>query len=87
MFGGAYVAKTNSDKVIRVRYYTADMEDPTDRSFIEDIMSRSYMCQNALDKIGDIWVFREDTTFTKEGRYVVAIKYGEVMSPSAHIPN
>lgn len=63
---------------IRVHYYVGSMSDATDRLFVEDIMSRSLLSMNELTKIGDVCVFREDSSFTKDGDYIVAIKYGEV---------
>jgi hypothetical protein len=33
---------------------------------------------NELSKLGDVSIFKEETTFTKDGSYLVAIKYGEV---------
>ena len=71
--------------IVRVRYFVGDMDEPSDRAFIEDIMSRSIGCLNTLAKIGDISVFREDTTFTKDGSYIVAIKYGEALSPQTQL--
>lgn len=94
VFGGAVATFTDemdapgqaipaSGFITRVRYYIANMEDPSDCSFVEDIMSRSITSMNCLTKAGDISVFREDTNFTKDGRYIVAIKYSEAMSPNS----
>jgi hypothetical protein len=63
---------------IRIHYYVGSMSDNSDRAFIEGIMSRSLLSMNELNKPGDVSVFREDSTFTKDGDYIVAIKYGEV---------
>jgi hypothetical protein len=63
---------------IRIHYYVGNIDDPEQRLFIEDVMSRSLTSMNELSKLGDVSIFKEETTFTKDGSYLVAIKYGEV---------
>jgi hypothetical protein len=62
-----------------MRYYVANISDDTDRQMIEHIMTMSLNCTNDLKQVGDISVFREDHTFDKEGNYMVAVKYCEVV--------
>jgi hypothetical protein len=45
----------------------------------EHIMTTSMNCANELRKIGDMSIFREDSTFDKSGNYMIAIKYCEVV--------
>jgi hypothetical protein len=63
-----------------VRYYVGNMDDPTDREFIADIMTRSYdFSLTGKEEIGTIIVIREDSTWSKDGFYLVAIKYMETI--------
>lgn len=64
---------------VQVRYYVANMSDPSDRLMAETIMTRSLRSMNQMREPGDIVVFREDQHFDKEGNYFVALKYAEMM--------
>jgi len=75
--GGKARAKTLLSNV-RVKYMVAFMDDPTDKAEVERIFTTSLRCENLLINPGDICVFKEESNFDREGRYTVAIKYGEL---------
>lgn len=67
-----------------VKYYVGNMDDPADRAFISDIMTRSF-ASSLVDKesVGDIIVLGEESNWTKEGMYLIAIKYMEAIEDQA----
>lgn len=82
VMGKAPIVETNivpaKNLTQKVHYYVANMNDPSDREFVSDIMTKGL--QNSLtNKIvaGTIDVIKEETTWSKEGDYLVAIKYVE----------
>lgn len=84
IFGNTVVQSTNikSAKKFKqlIRYYVGNMNDPSDREFISNIMTRGLdKLESRADKDGDVIVIREDSNWTKEGDYLVAIKYVELV--------
>lgn len=86
LFGASMAAPTaavpqlsHEDLKIIVRYLMANLSDDNDRIVAEDVMTRSLDCANVLSKQGDILVIREETTFDRDGNYLVALKYCEVV--------
>jgi hypothetical protein len=57
---------------MKVRYLVGNMADEGDRALAESIMTQS------LQPGSKILIMREDSTFTKTGEYIFAIKYGEI---------
>ena len=64
---------------LQVRYLSLTIGDPNDTLLLEDIMTQSLNCQNGLVKVGDLMVLKEESTFDREGNYLVALKYIEVV--------
>lgn len=63
-----------------VKYFVGNMDSPEDRQFVSDIMTKSL--ESALtptEEPGNIIVIREDSSWTKEGFYLIAIKYMEIV--------
>jgi len=65
---------------LAIRYFVANMSDAGERMLAETIMTRSLESQGGLSKVGDIMVITENQHFTKEGDYIIAIKYAEMIS-------
>lgn len=63
---------------IVVKYYVGVLDYQEDREKAEDIMSKSVLSENTLSKIGDIAIFKEETSFDKQGKAHILIKYGEL---------
>ena len=63
---------------VKVRYFSAMIDDPNGVATLEDIMTRSMDSEGVLKDVGDTIVIREDTHFTKDGEYIAAIKYVEL---------
>jgi len=78
-FGDAALAKGPVRDIdnVRVKFYIANMSYPDHRAEAERIFTKSLQCQNALQSVGDISVFKEESNFSKTGEYVVVIKYAE----------
>lgn len=68
---------------VSVRYFQANLSDEGDRNLLEHIMTTSLRGADQLTKVGNIMVIREDSTFDREGNYMVAVKYCEVVSAGA----
>lgn len=74
------VKKSTSDfpKGTQVKYYTANLSDNSSRVLLQEILTKSLMCQGNLRNIGDVVVIQESGTFDKDGCYNVMIKYFEL---------
>lgn len=64
--------------VLRVKFFTANTSLPDELELLEDIYFKAMSSDTYLQEIGDINIFTEETSFTKKGEYIVAIKYGEI---------
>jgi hypothetical protein len=75
------IEKPSTTKLKKVvRYYVGNMDDPTDRAFIADIMTRSWdFSLTQKEEPGSIIVIREDSNWSKDGFYMVAVKYMETI--------
>ncbi len=67
-----------SRSVIAVKYFVGVLDHQADRQQAEDIMSKSVLSENSLNKIGDIAIFKEETSFDKQGQAHILIKFGEL---------
>ena len=56
--------------MIRYCFRLIDTSNPTDVSFFEDLMTKS-MADNAIS------IIKQETCFTKEGNYLIAVHYAE----------
>ena len=72
--------KTPKNTKVKIRYFLANIEDPSMRAMLEDIMTKSINGQGLFTEIGDVIVLREDSHFTKDGDYMAAIKYVELVA-------
>jgi len=72
-------SKTPKNTKAKVRYFLANVEDPGSCAMLEDILTKSMNGGGLFSEIGDVIVLREDSHFTKEGDYVVALKYVELI--------
>ncbi len=59
---------------LQVIYRHFNLADENDRLTLEWMMTNSLHCGDELNKPGDLRVINEETTFTKEGDYIVAVK-------------
>jgi hypothetical protein len=74
-------AVKKGEGAMKVKYIFINIADNGDRVLGEDIMTRSLLCAGSLRKVGDVIVLREDHAFNKDGDYLVAIKYVELVGP------
>lgn len=75
---GAEASDNNKRSAIVVKYFVGVLDYPESREQAEAIMSKSILSENTLNKIGDIAIFKEETTFDKQGNAHILIKYGEL---------
>jgi len=67
----------------RIKYFVGNLSDEGDRLILEHIMTKSLQFSNLPNTgkgqtdPGGLLVIKEESTFNKEGDYVVAIKYLE----------
>ncbi len=73
----------SKDTRIRVRYFVANLQDEAERLALESIMTTALTSMQELRSVGDISVFSEQSTFTKEGDALVMVKYAEVVPTSS----
>jgi hypothetical protein len=64
---------------IRVKYFVANIQDEGDRLVLEEIMTRALDSGQELHKVGQIAIFNEQSSLTKEGDALVMVKYAEVV--------
>lgn len=74
------ISENTPTEGIRVRYLMANIAQDNEREMLEDVMNAATRCGGMLVKVGDVHVLREDSHFDREGYYIVAIKYYEVVS-------
>ena len=63
---------------IRVKYFVANIADEGERLVLEEIMTRSLDSAQDLQKVGQIAIFNEQNSLTKDGDALVMVKYAEV---------
>jgi hypothetical protein len=68
----------NSKTKIMVRYFVGVLDYPENREQAEELMTRSILSENTLSKVGDIAIFKEETSFDKQGNAHLLLKYGEL---------
>lgn len=59
---------------LQVIYRFFNLADENDRLTLEWLMTKSLQSTDELNNPGDIRVIKEETSFTKDGDYVVAVK-------------
>lgn len=70
----------------KVKYLMANVGSVEERLQLEAISNAAMRSGGSLLKTGDVFIIREDTHFDREGNYVVALKYLEVVAPVPVIP-
>ena len=90
--GGFAVTDKNSKLKVKpqVRYIIGDVADPQFVAMLEMIMTKSLNVRDnkaPMTVIGDIMVLREDTHFTKDGDYIAAVKYVEMVAADTKTPH
>ena len=63
---------------VKIKYFVANLNVPGEREMLEIIMTTALKSAQDLAHAGDIVVFNEQSTFTKEGDALVMIKFAQV---------
>ena len=75
LFGKSKKKRLPYPEETQFKFFVGCLDDEADRLEYEQLLTKSFLCQNELKKPGDLAVLDMNSSFDKQGHYHVVSRY------------